>query len=276
LNFKGKSVICEGDDVLIYENLFGKVNQGIKIFKVKKAFWSGIKINEKIAVLTSNRILSNGEDKLIFINIISKIIFSEINGYSFILSKENLAIMPREKNKYNCQMMLCACKKYIKGQKNGILLLKMKIGNDINDIKISEKFYDTKYFEVYCFCPILIWDSSDYNIFDIEKNKIIDTEYFFAGGLDTKKNKGMIRLYKLNHNNKQLNKIKIEYIQDIYFEKSINIKDESASNCFTGIKGPIISMTQSLYNENILATCLDGNVFLLSIPNIEGLKELWK
>ena len=35
-------------------------------------------------------------------------------------------------------------------------------------------------------------------------------------------------------------------------------------------------MTQSKYNENILATCLDGKVFLFSIPYINKSKELKK
>ena len=58
-------------------------------------------------------------------------------------------------NKNNCKLLLVACKKYLKDDKNGILLLLLKLQLDNYSGEKFEKFYDTKNFEVYCFCPIL-------------------------------------------------------------------------------------------------------------------------
>ena len=45
--------------------------------------------------------------------------------------------------------LLCACKKYKKDQKNGILVI--NLGKD-NEYK--KEFCDTKDLEVFCFCPL--------------------------------------------------------------------------------------------------------------------------
>jgi len=45
--------------------------------------------------------------------------------------------------------------KNIKDDKNGILLLLLKLQLDNFSGKKFEKFYDNKNFEVYCFCPLL-------------------------------------------------------------------------------------------------------------------------
>ena len=59
------------------------------------------------------------------------------------------------KHNINYKVLLCACKKYIKNQKNGILLVNInEKDSSQNEAKISYIFYNTKNFEVYCFCPI--------------------------------------------------------------------------------------------------------------------------
>ena len=52
----------------------------------------------------------------------------------------------------NIKIILFACKKYIKGQKKGILLIII----NLNSNNIYKQFYETENFEVYCFCQIII------------------------------------------------------------------------------------------------------------------------
>ena len=267
LNLKKTTIICTENGIFNIENLFGKILLENKYKINDKNYWGGIKINQNIVAFTSNEILPNGNDEIIIYNINSKNNIDIIKGCSFILSQDNLAIMSRKKT--NNKILLCACKKYKKSQKNGILLLKLKIDNIV---KIFERFYDTGNFEVYCFCPIIIREKSNNNIIlDKKDYKVEDTKYFFVGGLDRNKKKGLIKLYQVKYK-KPFKYTKIEYIQNIKPKKCI-IDD---SKHFNGFKGPITCIKQSLKQETILVTCLDGSVFLLTIPNIIGLKELNK
>ena len=112
-----------------------------------------------------------------------KNIFNTINNYSFNISQNNLTLIPDEDDNSINKILLCACKKYIKGEKNGILLVKLELNKNI---KIIEKFYDTSNFEIYCFCPILKLEN-DLNILNKENKKITDSKYFLVGGFDYKK-----------------------------------------------------------------------------------------
>ena len=155
----------------------------------------------------------------------------EVENYSFTLSENNCALM-KIPNKNNCQLLLVACKKYRKGDKNGILLLKLKLEDQKSEK--FEKFYDTQNFEVYCFCPILeikIKKILEKNI----KAQSNETEYFFVGGFDLDKNEGIIKLFKVIYDN-EIEKIEIEYIRDIIVKKKIKKEDP---NRFKGFKGPI-------------------------------------
>jgi hypothetical protein len=83
-------------------------------------------------------------------------------------------------NYENKKLLLVACKKYFKDDKNGILLINLQFNND--DIeKKCQKFYDTKNFEVYCFCPLF----EIKNMFG--NTQKIETEYFLVGGFDLNK-----------------------------------------------------------------------------------------
>ena len=53
----------------------------------------------------------------------------------------------------NNKILLCACRKYNPQQKNGILLIKLEPNNNN---KFEEIFYGTEYFQVNCFCQILL------------------------------------------------------------------------------------------------------------------------
>ena len=131
---------------------------------------SAININN-IIIFKSNKVVSKGQDKLIFFYLDSKNTFNtNINKYeySFIYSPNGLTLMPKKENKSENAILLCACKKYLKVQRNGILLLSFKDDENITNKYNYHKFYCTNNFEVYCFCPISIIDK-----LEIIKNKVI-------------------------------------------------------------------------------------------------------
>ena len=245
---------------LLNNKFIDKVNQNYKIYN--KSYIGGIRINKNIMAFTSNSILQNGEDSLLFYNIRKNKIFQSVEGYSFLLSLNGLCYMSSEKETKKYKVLLCACKKYKSEQKNGILLL------DYMELEKNRKadnfFYNTDNFVVYCFCPILIInnDNSIKEDITIKKNiTIINTDYFFVGGFDEDQGQGMIKLFKIVYN-KENNDIKIKFIQDIIIE---------TINEFKGFEKPINCMIQSDIIGNILITCGDGNIYLFKPPNIDYL-----
>ena len=227
-------------------------------FNEKSSFIGGINLGNNTLALTSNSIVPSGEDKLILYNNSIERIKKEINGYSFRISSNCLSLIESEKDGKKTKILLCACKKYSKNQKNGILLVDLS-KFDENE-KTNELFYDTDHFEVDCFCPISIVENTNPREEITKKNNITitKTDFFFVGGFDEEKREGKIKLYKINYNN---NNIDIEYIQDI-----IN-NDEK----FEGFDRSITSIIQSDIIGNILVTSMDGNVYLFKPPNIDYL-----
>ena len=224
-------IVCDENQIYYGSNILkNSISNGdYKEVNKKKSYRGGIKINDYIIAITSNRILSKGENKLIFFEKNNKNFLSdiEVEDYSFILSENNCALMKIPKQEHS-KLLLIACKKYVKNDKNnknGILLLRLQLIKNNN--KKSEKFYDTKNFEVYCFCPLLEID----NKYFLEKNKkqIKDTEYFFVGGFDLNRREGLIKLYKVIYND-DIEKIEIKYIQDIIIEKNTGKKVSLAHN----------------------------------------------
>ena len=240
-------------------DLFNKNNNLIEYRITDKTYRGGIKINDKIAALTSNRIIPRGEDKLLLYNIKSKRISNKIEGYSFTVSNNNLALIPREEIITENKILLCACKKYAKGQKNGILLVNPNISNCK---RIENEFYDTYNYEVYCFCPILNIEYNDNLNINDEKFKkgikITDTEYFFVGGFDLDKRIGIIKLFKILYGEK-IWKTRIKYIQDIEIEDNED---------FEYFDGPISCIQQSKITGNITVTCYNGKIYLFTQPNL--------
>ena len=224
-----------------YSDLFNEAKRSE--FKITdKTYYGGIKIDDKNVAITSSDIIKDGENKLLIFNTHNKKIYS-INDYSFVSSVNGLALMPKEDIKSNYRVLLCACKKYKKKQKNGILLVNPKLNHDQ---EMEKFFYETDDFEVYCFCPI-----SD--------NSMKDTDYFFVGGFDLIEKVGAIKLFKIIHGATAWG-AKIEFKQDIDFE--YNEK-------FGGFGGPISSIIQLKIKGNVLVTCYDGNVYLFTPPNID-------
>ena len=232
---------------------------------------AGIKVAKDKLIFISNSILSNGQDEIFLYDDLSENI-SLINlsdNYSFNSSAHNLELMPNKKGVKI--FLLSGCKN--KNKENGIIVF--------NIPTFKEIFKPTYNFEVYCFCPIFIIKEG--------KNKKIKnyyTNYFFAGGFDKNKFKGVIKLYKLI--TEEENDVKeIEFIQDINFEDK-NIKkliackekindsgkvkeifyNKIENYSFSGFEKNINNIIQSKKTGKILITCWDGNVFLLSEPNI--------
>ena len=203
---------------------------------------AGIKINDNYLALTSNKILPNGEDKLYIYDTKNKTIFKKIDG-SFISGLNGLELIETE-NK-NKKYLLCGCKKYISGQENIIMLIEIEIKEN-GELKINNSIFNTNDFEANCFCQI-----------NKEENKNNLSKYLFVGGLDTEKREGAVKLYRLDFSE---NNVSLEYLQDIE-------KDNLSFEIFQGTINCIIQLKEN--DDDILISCMDGNLYLFSKPNID-------
>jgi hypothetical protein len=100
-----------------YVGLFNKDNEVNQSIINEKTYRSGIKINDNIIALASNSLLPRGENELIFYNIKSKKVSSQIEGYSIAIASNCLALMPRKETKDKYKILLAACKKYKENEK---------------------------------------------------------------------------------------------------------------------------------------------------------------
>ena len=297
-NFKLPETTCKncvemkGNDYVIvglrgghyYTNLFnqGKLKAQTHVI-TDKTYTGAIKIGKDLVALTSNSVDVHGEDSLIIYDYTKetkkekdkknkdKIIELYKNEYSFTFNNNGLALINHKENKnvniineqkvdenefYKDQILFCACKKYLSHQKNGILLVNIHNIHGKDYQKVKQPFYDTGEFEVFCFCPLNMEDIKYTINNDVE---IYTTEFFLVGGFDNDKCEGKIKLYKMVYN-EDPTEAKIEYLQDIEFKKTKE---------FSGFEGAISSIIQSKKHGNILASCYDGKVYLLSRPNLQ-------
>jgi len=231
---------------------------------------SAIKVNSNLLFFKSNNIASKGISKLKIFQYRQKKDIPDYfesaesdQEYSFVFSPSGQALMTYKSNDSiedpENKIVLFACKKYIKNQKNGILLIynlhkisEKKNDNNLEKVKVYSCFYNTDIFEPYCICPLLIVNSKEYLINSVE---IKETDYFLVGGFEKIRKQGVIKLYKIIYNEKSLS---IEYIEDF----------KLYDNKFKGFEGPISCITQSKKDENILITCWDGKVYLAGKSNI--------
>jgi hypothetical protein len=252
-------IIIGQKGIINYHNLYDNKNLEVKPINQNIAYFGGLRINKNFLVITSNSVYPGGKDILSFCNTKKKRISKSIEGYSFVFSPNGLSIMPRE-DKNNNRIILAACKKYQKNQKNGILL----VNSSLEDKKdIENPFYETDNFEVHCFCPILIVKNSNksYNNINEEYKKgiqITDTDYFLVGGFDEDRMEGAIRLYKIIYNENNY-KTTIKYIQDI----------ELDNKKMGELDGPINCIIQSKISGNIIISCYNGKIYLFSAPNLD-------
>jgi len=229
-------------------------------YRIKETPFIGcIKINDKYIALTSNSILQNGEDLLYIYDTEIKRCIKNID-YSFVVGVNGLNLMDileevdeNDKNDNKDQkentLLLCACKKYNDSQKNGIIII------DTNSIEENNNLYyiiyETDDFEVSCFCPLKIKKDNNMQI----------TNYFLAGGLDGERKQGIIKLYKVQYNEKEkTDKIKIEFLQDIEIE---------TNEKFEGFNSNIECMIQRQSDGKIFISSSDGNLSLFSEPNLD-------
>ena len=140
----------------------------------------------------------------------------------------------------NSKLLLCACKKYKRDKKNGILLVNISVPKS----KIAApKFIETDDFEVHCFCTIY-------------ENKEGDYSYILVGGFEKEKRRDMVRLYKISYS-KIFEKVEIDYIQDA-------IEDFSRFGEFDGMINNIIR--PKARNRDIIICCRGGSNYLFNLP----------
>ena len=252
---KKNHYVISGETSTIYcEDFFINKNSKSKFENIEvlnnDVFRSGIKINDNIVALSSNSVIKHGQDNLSFYNIETQET-KNIFGYSYIYGTNGLSLM----NIKGKKILLCACKKYLPEQKNGILIIDL---STINNDNISEIFFETNNFEVNCFCPILDIKNKNKDKYDGDNIKYKETEYFFVGGFDEEKGEGIIQLYKAFYDIEE-NHISIEYLQDIEFKSNDIFKGEGSITC----------IEQSIINGNIIANCSNGYIYLFSKPNIQ-------
>ena len=222
----------------------------------------GIWVDDDIvAYISVNSLFNKNQNyknnKLNFYNINTKALLKEIDiNYSFNLSQNNLGLIELKDDEQR-KILLCACKKYIKGQKNGIMIINYNFNNGKEIIKID--FENTGNFEVYCFCQISFYKKENESDIVCQANyKIEKTNYFLVGGFNKEKYKGIIKLYQLYSFHEE---IKIEFITEIIYENSSSKNFENKS-----FRGPISNIIQLKKTGKILASCLDGNVYAFSNP----------
>ena len=262
-NLNKNYLVCNNEGFFQYNDILGKIIEIKGNLIIKKKFFGGIIINDYIIALTSNKETKKGEDEIIFYNNNSKKIFKVLKEYSFTKSLNNLTLISTNK-KDNNKLLLCACTKYNKNQINGILLIKIQF--DGEEEKFLKFFKETGNFEVHCFCQIFYFKNDNYLLDAKKKNKHIHSEYFLVGGYDNEKKEGLIKLYKINYNEENFDKIKIEEIE-------IGNENKKLINESNNFKKPINCMIQSQLTGKIILTCMDGYVYLFSYPNISDLKD---
>ena len=250
-DIENTSILCTDKNIFILKESGSRISELTKIYN--KSYIGGIKINKDLVALTSNSILSNGEDKLLLIYNLKVIPNSiKLDQYSFVLSQNNLCLINIPEsfkiNHENNKIILGACKRYTKRKKNGILLIILE-----NTTLINKKFYDTKNFEVFCFCQI-----ANVNLEILAKNQISYTKYILVGGYDSGRKKALIKLYQISFK-KDIYDCEVIFIQDIIIKKK---------NIFKKFTMPITSITQSGLSGNILVTCSDGSAYLFNQPEL--------
>ena len=256
IEIKNNNYLITGKNCTSYIiDLFTNANPQENVYIDGESYFNSIRINERSIALVSNSVYPGAQDVLKFFNLKKKKYYQRIiGGYSFILSPNGLELMPKLNKDNKFRILLCACKKYKKEQKNGILLVNAQMDETMD---IEHPFYDTDNFEVYCFCPILS-DGEEQKEKNSGNKKLIDTNYFLVGGFDTELREGKILLYKINYGERAYNTT-IEFKQEIIF------KDRDDIDTFNG---PINCLRQSKKTGNIAASCFDGNIYLLTPPNI--------
>ena len=237
-----KELLCTNNGVYEGENILNKKENSQEPILLGH-YTESIVLSNRLICFKSNKQLTKGEDSLTIFDINTQKIINKINGYSFsICPYRSILLIHNEKKK----TLICGCSKYSSDQKNGILLVNFDLDEDENmkNIKTNIKFEETDYFSLDCICFLK-------NNKEESDNK---EGYLLAGGVDEEYNKGVIKLYKINCGE---NEIDIEYLQDLELDENIEGN---------------ISYIYQLKNGKIIISCTKGN-FLFTEPNLEGYTE---
>ena len=233
-------VVLSNTSVIAFQNIFNSDLDNSSYKYDDKLYYSGSKVSNTEIALTSNSLYKKGEDNLMIINVIERKIVAKFEGFSFVYGPNGLGVININDD---TKIIIAACKKYMSGQKNGILLIEHKP----NQNEDNHTFYETDNFEVNCISPL------------VDRNNGINN-FFLIGGFDSDIGEGQIKLFKV----KQKNKIEegyssIEFLQNIEFE--FNSK-------FQGFEMPITGLHQSSADGKLLVSSLN-NMYLLSKPNLD-------
>ena len=245
---------CCENNVFLYSSLFDKlVNKNYFLIYENKLMKSAIKINDDLVAFKSNKIIFKGISNLLIYNFRSKKDISlnftkKEEEYSFIFSPLGQVLITHQfkevKKDIENKILLFACKKYIKSQKNGILLLynlhyiKEEEDNKVLKMEVDSYFHNTDNFEPYCICHLKKMKA--FNVLNASF-ETKETDYFLVGGFEKKIRQGMIKLYKIIYGEK----LSIEYIQDF----------KLFGQNYKGLKGPISCIIQTKEDLDLLITC---------------------
>ena len=194
---------------------------------------TGIQIDNENIAMISNSLLPGGENKISIFNIYSNELTHEITDNISPTLSENCACIMKLKD--GAQYLLVGNKKITNNEKNGISITNL----DLNREELKTNFYDTKNFQVYCLCQIILNQKNG------SKSKYIRTNFFFAGGFEPEKKIGMVILYQLS-DEKNLH---IKFIQVLETEEENNEYEESMNK----------SMNNSYSKDEIINKSMDSN-----------------
>ena len=183
-------------------------------------------------------------------NIIIEInkVFHHIKNYTININTKGYFALIQQNfiSKENSKLLFIAKDKF---GINGILIIDISIENSI----VQHSFYKSIDFKIICICPIIIKKEKESK----------ETEYILICGFDYIKWEETIKLFKINLKD-NLDKTTIKWIKDISFGE-YNLFNEK----FEGFEKQISYITQSEKTGNIIISCLDGKIYLLTQPNID-------
>ncbi len=280
-------VVAGRNGIKCLVDIFERKNKEFESFNIENedTYRGLFKISETLIAITSNSIIPGGKNKLIIYNFElnnNKNTWEnkgnkrgdkeyEIENYSFIATNSGMASLSEN-------ILLCACKKYTKEDKNGILLV-TNLNNKNNKLKDENNKYGwthifkpTGEFEVHCLCPLKKEIKPQIGIINDIEDHSTKYDIFLVGGFDSKLGEGRIKLYTLVRKEKEIKGIK--FLQDIELPKTGTMVIEPRLEQKKTIKikvfnGAISCLIQSSQDRKILASCYDGRVYLLSEPNLE-------
>ena len=237
----GHQIFCTNNGVYETENILKRERKISNIILLKQ-YLECISLNDKLICFKSNKQLINGQDKLTILNMKTKQITSEIDGYSFTLYSDRLILVPLDE-KGEKKILIASCTKYSNAQKNGILVVNINFKSE-EKVETKAEFLETEYFSINCICYL------DDKKNDNKKKDI----YLLAGGVDSEYSKGMVKLYKIYE---EEGKTCIEFLQEVLSEENF----EGAISCIYQLK-----------NGKIIISAANGNI-IFSSPNLDGYKE---